>query len=107
MHELLREIESITACRDRESLAAHLLTAVRALLGDGQVALLDIESRRDPVRHRGYAEITADGVRFLRTDDALAGFALATPVALIERAVRGSEAVLDETDERFYCVFPL
>jgi diguanylate cyclase (GGDEF)-like protein len=107
LHDLLLGIESITACRDRESLATHLLRSVRALLGTGQIVLLDVDVVQDSRRTLPIAEATADGVRFLRSEAARACYPLAAPQSLIARTLAGAEAVLDETDAGFHCVFPL
>jgi diguanylate cyclase (GGDEF)-like protein len=107
MHDLLRQIESITGCRDRESLAAHLLRAVRGLLGEAQIVLLDVESTREAVKFAPFAEATADGVRFLRSDGERSTFRLNVPPAAVERTVRAGEPVLEESDTRFHCLFPL
>lgn len=107
MHTLLREIESITGCRDRETLVAHMLQAVRALLGDAQIAMIDVKTAREATRLWPFAEATASGVRFLRTDGERSAFHLAAPQAVIDRALAAGEAVLDEHRNRFHCVFPL
>lgn len=107
MHALLREIESITGCRDRETLVAHMLKAVRALLGDAQIVMVDVKVAHEATKLWPFAEATASGIRFLRTDHEREAFRLATPAAIIDRALSTGEPLLDEHQNRFHCVFPL
>lgn len=107
MHELLRQIESIVGCRDRESLAPQMLRAVRKLVAGSQAAILEASSVPGQQQYSAYAALTADGVQVFPDGMAPTGFRLAAPEPLLARLAETGEAVLSEHDDGFHCLFPL
>lgn len=98
MHQLLASVEAISSCRDRDTLGAHLVAAVAAVLGGGRVLLFAAEG----LEVSGWQLGAAAGA----PDDGDA--ALAAQCALLaDRALRQREPAVDEQDGQYFVAFPL
>lgn len=98
MHHLLASVEAISSCRDRDTLGAHLVEAVAAVLGEGRVLLFAAD---DPAVAGWQIGAAAGGA------DAADATLAAQGAGLADRALRHREPAVDEQGGCFFGAFPL
>jgi diguanylate cyclase (GGDEF)-like protein len=108
MNELLRQVESISACRDRDLLAVSLVSTLKTVFGPSFVRLCRLSPNASPESQVVIiAEASCTGVELC---EGIGKDERTEPLAdnpLIAAAVRDAKPVWKSADAHSHCVFPL
>ena len=106
MHHLLRHVENISSCRDREALNVHLVCGLFEVARGGEVMLLASETGSAAGAFTAVIRVDAGG-QVDTGGHVLDAASMARLAPLVTRAQKGGEALIEDAGGRMLGVFPL
>lgn len=107
MLQLLKQIESISSCRDREILGASVVAAIHEMLQPCRVALMRYVATSNGPAAAKVVQVNEDGLCMFSEAGADGSIELLDSQPLLMQAYRSGQPACEATDADFTCIHPL